>query len=143
MADGMNRRRFLKVLGVTGGGAAVLSGCGIGPEPTEQLIPYLIAPEDQIPGVATYYATTCRECPAGCGLHARAREGRVVKLEGNPESPINRGRLCARGQAALQGLYDPDRITDPMERAADGSWHKLPSAARSIGSVTRSGAYSP
>ncbi|MGH9259095.1 MAG: hypothetical protein ACRD08_04235, partial [Acidimicrobiales bacterium] len=69
MTDGMNRRRFLKVLGVTSGGAAAVSACGIGPEPQEKLIPYLVPPEDQIPGVATYYATTCRECPAGCGLH--------------------------------------------------------------------------
>ena len=61
MGDGIDRRRFLKVLGVTGGGAAALSACGIGPEPTEKLIPYLIPPADQIPGTATYYASTCRE----------------------------------------------------------------------------------
>jgi anaerobic selenocysteine-containing dehydrogenase/Fe-S-cluster-containing dehydrogenase component len=120
MSDGINRRKFLKVLGVTGGGAAALSACGIGPEPTEKLIPYLIPPEDQIPGTATYYATTCRECPAGCGLHVRVREGRAVKLEGNPESPVNRGRLCARGQAALQGLYNPDRVTTPLARTTGG-----------------------
>src|SRR5437773_5417351 len=122
MTDGMNRRRFLKILGVTGGGAAAVSAFGIGPEPTQKLIPYLVAPDDQIPGVATWYATTCRECPAGCGLRARVREGRVVKLEGNPESPINHGRLCARGQAGLQGLYNPDRVTAPLERTGDGQW---------------------
>jgi molybdopterin-containing oxidoreductase family iron-sulfur binding subunit len=125
MTDGpgeMNRRRFLKVLGVTGAGAAALSSCGIGPEPTEKLIPYLIQPEDQIPGTATYYASTCRECAAGCGIHVRVREGRAVKIEGNPESPINRGRLCARGQAALQGLYNPDRVTGPMVRNAAGGF---------------------
>ena len=94
MSDSIDRRRFLKVLGVTGAGAAAVSACGIGPEPTEKLIPYLVQPEDQIPGKATYYATTCRECAAGCGVVARVREGRAVKLEGNPESPINRGRLC-------------------------------------------------
>ncbi|HEY6159385.1 MAG TPA: molybdopterin-dependent oxidoreductase [Gemmatimonadales bacterium] len=121
----MDRRRFLKVLGVTGGGAAALTGCGIGPEPTEQLVPYVVPPENQVPGIATFYATTCRECAAGCGLHAKVREGRVIKLEGNPESPINHGRLCARGQAALQGLYNPDRVTDPMARAANGDWQKL------------------
>ena len=125
MTDGMDRRRFLKVLGVTGTGAATLSACGIGAEPTEKLIPYLIQPEDQIPGTATYYASTCRECPAGCGIHVRVREGRAVKIEGNPDSPINRGRLCARGQAALQGLYNPDRVTRPMVRNAAGGFDPI------------------
>src|SRR5881296_1207850 len=120
MSNSVDRRRFLKVLGVTGAGAAAVSACGIGPEPTERLIPYLIQPEDQIPGTATYYATTCRECAAGCGVRVRVREGRAVKLEGNPDSPINRGRLCARGQAGLQGLYNPDRIASPQLRGASG-----------------------
>jgi molybdopterin-containing oxidoreductase family iron-sulfur binding subunit len=125
MTDGMNRRRFLKVLGVSGAGAATLSACGIGPEPTEKLIPYLVQPEDQIPGTATYYASTCRECAAGCGIHVRVREGRAVKIEGNPDSPINHGRLCARGQAALQGLYNPDRVTGPMARNTAGGFDPI------------------
>ncbi len=125
MTDSIDRRRFLKVLGVTGAGAAAVSACGIGPEPTERLIPYLIQPEDQIPGTATYYATTCRECAAGCGVRVRIREGRAVKLEGNPDSPINRGRLCARGQAGLQGLYNPDRIAHPLVRNASGVFEEL------------------
>ena len=125
MSDAINRRRFLKVLGVTGAGAATLSACGIGPEPTERLIPYLVQPEDQVPGVATYYATTCRECAAGCGVRVRVREGRAVKLEGNPDSPINRGRLCARGQAALQGLYNPDRVPHPMIRNPRGTFEDI------------------
>ena len=129
MSDAMDRRRFLKVLGIAGGGAAALSGCGIGPEPTEKLIPYVVPPEDQTPGVATWYSSTCRECGAGCGLHVKVREGRAIKLEGNPDSPVNHGRLCARGQAGLQGLYNPDRVTGPMQRSAGGaleatSWDK-------------------
>lgn len=56
------------------------------------------------------------ECPAGCGILARNRDARVVKLEGNPHHPVNRGALCARGQAALQGLYDPDRFRGPIYR---------------------------
>ncbi len=119
-SNGINRRRFLKVLGVTGGGAAALSGCST--DSVEKLIPYLVPPDNQIPGIATWYATTCRECAAGCGLHVRVREGRAVKVEGNPEQPINQGRLCARGQASLQGLYNPDRVRGPMARGADGEF---------------------
>ncbi len=93
MSDGMKRRRFLKVLGA-GGGAAAMTGCTT--DSVEKLIPYLIPPENEIPGIATYYASTCRECPAGCGLHVRVREGRAVKVEGNPDNPINRGKSGPR-----------------------------------------------
>ena len=123
MSDGMGRRRFLKVLGATGGGAAVAAGCGT--DQVEKLIPYLVPIEDQIPGIATYYASTCRDCSAGCGVHVRVREGRAVKLEGNPDHPINRGRLCARAQTALQGTYNPDRIQTPLARNASGGWDAI------------------
>ncbi len=139
MTDHMNRRRFLKVLGTTSGGAAALTACST--DRAEKLIPYLVPPDDQIPGIATWYASTCRECPAGCGVHVRVREGRAVKLEGNPDHPVNRGRLCARGQAALQGLYNPDRIRGPMARGADGQFAPIPwddaiaQVAQRVGSV--------
>ncbi len=123
MTDGMNRRGFLKVLGATGGGAVALSGCSS--ENAERLIPYLVPPENQIPGTATYYATTCRECSAGCGLHVKVREGRAIKLEGNPGSAVNAGKLCAIGQAGLQGLYNPDRVTAPMKKGADGQFAEI------------------
>ncbi|MGD2153397.1 MAG: molybdopterin-dependent oxidoreductase [Gemmatimonadales bacterium] len=109
----IKRRDFLKVLGLTGAGTGLV-GCGR--EPAKQLIPYLVEPEQIVPGIANWYASACRECPAGCGLHVKVREGRPIKVEGNPEHPVNAGRLCARGQAALQGLYNPDRITSPLRR---------------------------
>ena len=118
--EGMDRRRFLTVLGATGAGAAVVSGCST--DRVEKLVPYLVQSEDQVPGVATWYASTCSECPAGCGLHVRTREGRAVKLEGNPEHPVNAGKLCSHGQSALQGLYNPGRLTGPMARQSDGSF---------------------
>ena len=120
---GMDRRRFLKVLGVSGGGAAALSGCSS--DRVEKLIPYLVPPDGQVPGVATWYASTCRECPAGCGVHVRVREGRAVKVEGNPDQPVNGGRLCSRGQATLQGLYNPDRVREPMARGPDGTFTSI------------------
>jgi molybdopterin-containing oxidoreductase family iron-sulfur binding subunit len=123
MSDGIDRRKFLKVLGVTGGGAAVMTGCST--EKVEKLIPYLVPIEDQIPGQATYYASTCRECPAGCGVHVRVLDGRAVKIEGNPDHPVNHGRLCARGQAALQGTYNPDRVRSPMARTASGGFEPI------------------
>src|SRR3954464_14937535 len=112
-AAGVKRRDFLKVLG---GGAAATALVGCAQEKVEKLIPYLVSPDDTVPGVSTYFATTCRECAAGCGLIAETRDGRAIKLEGNPTHPVNHGALCARGQASLQGLYNPDRYRHPMAR---------------------------
>lgn len=109
----VKRREFLKVLGV-GTAATTMLGCAS--ERVEKLIPYLVSPDQTVPGVSTYYATTCRECSAACGVLAETRDGRTIKLEGNPDHPVNRGALCARGQAALQGLYNPDRYRGPMIR---------------------------
>lgn len=106
----------MKIVG-TSAGAAAAAGCGQAPE---RILPYVIPPDNLIPGVASWYSSVCRECPAGCGVIARNREGRVVKLEGNPDHPVNRGALCIRGQAALQGLYNPDRLRGPMQRDASG-----------------------
>src|SRR5947207_1028542 len=117
---GVRRREFLKVLGV--GTAATAAACTYaGPEETGKLIPYLVSPDQTVPGVSTYYATRCRECSTGCGIIAETRDGRAIKLEGNPEHPLNRGALCARGQAGLQGLYNPDRFRSPMIKSG-GAW---------------------
>ncbi len=114
--DGLTRRSFIK-LAATAGAAAAIPGC----QPAaRKLIPYVVPDENVIPGVPTFYATTCDECSAGCGVIAKVREGRVIKLEGNPADPIGRGAICARGQAGLQGLYNPDRLRSPMLRGADG-----------------------
>jgi anaerobic selenocysteine-containing dehydrogenase/Fe-S-cluster-containing dehydrogenase component len=112
----LDRRDFLKLVGV-GAGSAAASGCS---DHVEKLIPYVVQPEEITPGNAVYYASTCAECPASCGLHVRTREGRPVKLEGNPDHPVNRGRLCARGQAGIGRTYHPDRFQGPMKRGGSG-----------------------
>jgi len=114
----IDRRNFLKLVGVSAGAAAT-SGCN---DPVQKLIPYVVQPEEITPGIAVFYSSTCQECPAGCGLHVRTREGRPVKLEGNPNHPINRGALCARGQAGIGRTYLPDRYAGPLKRQADGGF---------------------
>ncbi|HET9684500.1 MAG TPA: molybdopterin-dependent oxidoreductase [Gemmatimonadaceae bacterium] len=120
-SPGVKRRDFLKVLGAAG---ATAGAVGCSSEKVGKLIPYLVSPDETVPGVSTYYATTCRECSAGCGLIAETRDGRTIKLEGNPEHPLNRGALCARGQSALQGLYNPDRLRGPMVKE-NGAWKAI------------------
>ena len=123
----MERRDFFKISAITGA-AAALDGCG---NPEHELIRF-IPEEDLVPGVATWKPSVCTLCPAGCGLIVRVMQGdaEVVrngklgllqmglakKLEGNPQHPVNRGKLCARGQAGLEVTYNPDRVRNPLRR---------------------------
>jgi len=121
----MKRRTFLQLGGMTVA-SAIVAGCQ---SKNEKLIPYLIPPDEGVtPGMATYYASSCSFCPAGCGILVRVSEGRAKKIEGNPNHPVNRGRLCARGQAALQELYHPDRLQQPLRRSGprgSGNFRKI------------------
>ncbi len=112
----MNRRKFIILTGVGATSAGVLGACG---HPEEKLIPALIPDEEYVPGVDYWKASACALCDAGCGIIVRTREHRANKIEGNPDHPVNRGALCARGQAGLQLLYNPDRIRGPMRRTGE------------------------
>src|SRR6185503_20361594 len=81
-----------------------------------------------VPGIDYWKASTCGMCPAGCGIVVRTREHKANKIEGNPLHPVNQGALCARGQAGLEVLYNPDRIKGPMKRAGErgeGKWQEI------------------
>jgi len=60
--------------------------------------------------------STCGLCYGGCGVLVHLKDGRVVKIEGDPNSPINKGRLCAKGLASLEYLYHPQRLKYPLRR---------------------------
>jgi anaerobic selenocysteine-containing dehydrogenase len=85
-----------------------------------RVYPYLNQPDGFIDGVPQYFATVCQMCPAGCGLMVRTMGGRALKIEGNPAHPVSLGKTCARGQAALQHLYNPDRLRGPVTHAKRG-----------------------
>ncbi len=117
----------------------VAGGLGVASQHPDLLIPYVNQPDNLAPAVSSWYATSCRECPAGCGMVVRNVQSRVVKCEGNPIHPISGGRLCARGQAAPMGLYAPDRIRGPQRGRgrADFEDTKWSTALRAAGDALR------
>ncbi len=126
----MDRRHFIKLTAITGTTAA-LTACG---NPENQIIRF-IPEDDLVPGVATWKPSICPLCSAGCGVIARVMEGDAEvfrngqagvirmglakKLEGNPDDAISQGKLCARGQAAIQITYHPDRLDKPKKRSGE------------------------
>nr|HID13964.1 twin-arginine translocation signal domain-containing protein [Anaerolineae bacterium] len=113
----LTRRTFLKLAGAiaAAGGLYKLGLVRLGSPEERSTGP---VSDRRMPGI-------CRLCAGGCGLSARVVDGRVVKLDGNPFHPNNQGKLCPKGQAGLQVLYDPDRIKGPMRRAADRTWQPI------------------
>lgn len=121
----MKRREFIILSGIGATSASLLSACG---HPEEKLIPAFIPDEEYVPGIDYWKASTCGMCPAGCGIIVRTREHKANKIEGNPLHPVNRGALCARGQAGLEVLYNPDRIKGPLKRIGErgeGKWQQI------------------
>src|SRR5512133_304348 len=120
MTEKISRRDFLKIASVGAAVTTVLTGCGPASRYTTRE-PYTKMPEYNYNGLSTYYATTCRECAAGCGLIVRTFQGRALKVEGNKDHPVNQGKTCSRAQVTLEGLYNPDRVTDPIQRKRRGA----------------------
>ena len=117
-----NRRDFLKILGYTAGSAALMASCE---QPVRKAIPYLIQPEEILPGVANYYASTFYENGEYNSILVKVRDGRPIKIEGNDLSPISKGATSARVQASILELYDPDRIQHPIIHGEKVSWEEL------------------
>jgi anaerobic selenocysteine-containing dehydrogenase len=135
----MDRRTFFKLTGLAGATAAA-AGCAENKD-SLKLIYSQVVPEEIVPlGQEAWFATLCQECRAGCSLLVRIVEGRAKKIEGNPLFPVNRGKTCARGQAALQGLYNPDRWKSPQRRGPEGSLQPIEwedALAEAAGSLER------
>jgi len=121
-----NRRDFLKYFGF-GVSVVALSACN--KTPVKNAIPYLVKPETITPGIPNWYSSTCAACNSNCGILVKTREGRPIKIEGNSESPIFKGGVCARGQAGLLGLYDNERYKDPISINKQTSWTELDARA--------------
>ncbi|MCH7908477.1 MAG: 4Fe-4S dicluster domain-containing protein, partial [Candidatus Hydrogenedentes bacterium] len=125
----VDRRSFLKAAGFTIAGAVAAAGCSRAP--IRNAFPHIIQPEGVVAGRAVYYASVCGACESACGALIKSRDGRPIKLEGNPGHPLSKGGLCAKGQAALLGLYDSHRYAGPKVGDAgtsallDATWEEI------------------
>src|SRR3989304_526679 len=106
----VSRRDFLKLSGATLGGLTLGESHPPAVAQAARQVGSLDANGDG------YIPTMCEMCVWRCGVLARVEEGRVVKLEGNPDHPHSKGKLCARGQSGLMNTYDPDRVLTPLVR---------------------------
>ncbi len=117
-----SRRDFLKLLGFSMAGTALASCTRM---PVQKAIPYLTKPEEVTPGVSNWYASTCQGCSASCSLLVKVRDGRPIKVEGNPQFPLTKGGLCAVGQASVLSLYDDERLKKPLLKGQPSSWNDV------------------
>ena len=132
----IGRRDFFKVYAAAG--VAVLEGCR---RRDQELIESPVRRSTALPGASVWRRSICGQCGAGCEIEVRTVDRLAKKIEGLPDGFVNRGGVCALGHSALQELYHPDRVTEPMRRAASGelapvSWEEaLEAAASAIASA--------
>ncbi len=120
----LNRRDFLKALGVTSG-ASALSACGLDnnlyKSPVEQILPYVVKPEQVTPGTYTFFATSVLKGPHASAVTARHRDGRVTTLSANFQAS-SKPSVSVSSLLELQLHYSPDRITGPRKGDAAIGW---------------------
>ena len=116
------RRDFLKFLGFSTLAATLVASCEM---PVRKAIPYAIKPEDIVPGVPNYYASTFVDGGDYCAIVIKTRDGRPIKVEGNEMSSITKGGTSARVQASVLNLYDKARIRHPYANQAEGTFDAI------------------
>ncbi len=117
-----SRRDFLKVFGFSFASAALVTGCKI---PVREAVPYVNQPPEFTPGRAVYFATCFYDGHEYSDILVKTRDGRPVKIEGNPLSEFNRGAATARVQASVLTLYDDARLKNPMADQQTTSWESI------------------
>jgi len=122
------RRDFLKYLGFSTAAAAVAASCEM---PVKKAIPFANKPEDIIPGVANYYATTWVQDGDVVSVLAKVRDGRPIKVEGNDASPLYKGGTSARVQASVLDLYDTARLRFPLMDGKESTFDAVDKAVES------------
>lgn len=116
------RRDFLKMMGFSVAAATIAASCKI---PVKKAIPYVIKPEEIVPGLANYYASTYIDGSDYCSVLVKVRDGRPIKIEGNKFSSVTKGGTNARTQASILSLYDKGRFNGPKIDNGNASWDEI------------------
>ena len=124
LPEGITRREMMMLLGASLS-LAGLAGCR---RPAEEIVPFVNAPEEMVPGIPRYYATTMPFGRSAYGLIVESHEGRPTKIEGNPSHPSTLGASSACVQASVLGLYDPDRSQTVRLTEEARSWNDFVTA---------------
>lgn len=109
----VSRRKFLALLGAS---AALAGTACTDYRDKGEIVSYNDKPEEITIGRPNYYASTCNSCSNSCGILIKTREGRPIKVDGNPDHPVNKGKICVKGQASILNLYDPERLNEPLRK---------------------------
>ncbi len=134
---GLSRRKFLGLLSAS---TAIAATACSDYHDQKEIIPYTNRPEGVLPGKPNYYASTCSGCQEACGILIKTREGRPIKVDGNDEHPINKGKICATGQSSIYNLYDPSRLQNPLKGTSKTNWATAdPEIIAKLDSVSKSG----
>jgi MoCo/4Fe-4S cofactor protein with predicted Tat translocation signal len=118
LPEGITRRDMMMLVGASLS-LAGLAGCR---RPVEEIVPFVTAPEEMVPGIPRYYATTMPFGRSAYGLIVESHEGRPTKIEGNPSHPSTLGASSSRVQGSVLGLYDPDRSQAVRLKGESKSW---------------------
>ena len=132
------RRDFLKFLGFSTLAATIVSSCDM---PVRKAIPYAIKPEDIVPGVPNYYASTFTDGGEYCAVIIKTRDGRPIKIEGNEMSSITRGGTSARVQASVLNLYDKTRLRHPLNDNKEDTFEAIDTVVKAALAKGGSGTY--
>ncbi|MEM9077255.1 MAG: TAT-variant-translocated molybdopterin oxidoreductase [Bacteroidota bacterium] len=129
-----NRRDFLKYMGFSTAAAAMVACEG----PVHKSIPYVFQPDNIVPGVANYYATTIADGYDFASVLIKTREGRPIKIENNTDAKVN-GSANARVNASVLTLYDSTRVQGPSANGEPVEWKVLDATVRAkLGSLANS-----
>lgn len=109
--EGLSRRKFIAISAAT---LAIATTACKNYRDKGEIVPYNKNPENLLPGKPNYYASTCTGCSNFCGILIKTREGRPIKVDGNPDHPHNKGKICPIGQASIFNLYSPERYKKPL-----------------------------